>query len=316
MLTEDNEEKAIAALAAGASLAEAAEAGSMSPRSLRRRQHQPDFSARLNVRREVISREIDASLRALARQAVLVLTRTMQPDRPPNLQLRAAIASLQMWARTRDFELEDRVAQVEAIFAEQAATMRNLVAAIELMKCAGQREHPALHRGGPTVTGSSARRRDLTRRLDDLVASATVIQDFNGLEADVLAPRPMYSHGIAGPTQFEQLFPEQLEEIRQGLLPAALTLRSQRDTHVHPRTPQEWAAPLGEDPVLPWITASSRTRIYHLTPRMRSRTWCAASTDYWRKKGLRAIAVLGSLDGMRMRQRFRTYFDERLDAPK
>ena len=134
MITEDCAEQAIAALAAGASMNDAAAVGSMSVRTLRRRLDDPAFAGRLQLKRKVLSEEIDASLRALGRQAALVLERTMQPGQPLALQLRAAIASLQMWSRNRDFELEERVASVEAIFEAQESTVQTLADAIELVK--------------------------------------------------------------------------------------------------------------------------------------------------------------------------------------
>ena len=133
MITEACEEHAIAALAGGAGYAAAAAAG-MSERTLRRRLKDPKFLERLALKLKVVSGEIDAGLRALSQQALHVLNRTMQPDQSPALQLRAASLVLPMWFRTRDFELEERVAEVEKIFEEQANTLLTLVDAIQLMR--------------------------------------------------------------------------------------------------------------------------------------------------------------------------------------
>ena len=131
VIGDDAEERALGALAGGASKAEAARVGPISPRSLRRRLKDPDFRARLSVKRDVVSREIDGNLRALASEAVLVITKTLQRDDQPALQLKAALAVLPMWVRTRSFEIDERIDELEALAVEQETALQNMNEGIE-----------------------------------------------------------------------------------------------------------------------------------------------------------------------------------------
>ena len=126
MIAEAAEEQAIAALATGASLADSAVAGSMSARTLRRRLRNRDFLSRLALKRRVVSRELDENLRALAREAVLVMRVLMRDEDYPVLQFKTANAVLQMWNRTRGFENEQRVDELEVLAEEQSETIAGL----------------------------------------------------------------------------------------------------------------------------------------------------------------------------------------------
>src|SRR5450759_3023820 len=95
----------------------------MSQRSLRRRLQEPDFYARLCLKRKVVSSEIDGNLRALARKAVQVITKILERDDLPALQLKAALAVLPTWIRTRSFDLDERMDELLALAHEQDATI-------------------------------------------------------------------------------------------------------------------------------------------------------------------------------------------------
>jgi len=125
------EERVLGALAGGAPRAEAALAGPMSQRSLRRRLKDPDFHARLSVKLDVVSREIDGTLRALARKSVHVISKILERDDLPALQLKAALAVVPMWVRTRPFENDDRLEELEALAVEQDTLIQNLNEGIE-----------------------------------------------------------------------------------------------------------------------------------------------------------------------------------------
>jgi hypothetical protein len=127
------EERVLGALAGGASKAEAALAGPMSQRSLRRRLKDPDFQARLSLKHGVVSQEIDATLRALTRKSVHVISKILERDDVPALQLKAALAVVPMWVRTRPFENDERLEKLEALAVEQEALIQNLNEAIERM---------------------------------------------------------------------------------------------------------------------------------------------------------------------------------------
>jgi hypothetical protein len=131
VIGDDVEERVLGALAGGASRAQACRAGPISQRSLRRRLRDPEFAARLSVKRDVVSREIDANLRALASRSVLVITKILSRDDLPALQLKAALAVLAMWARTRPFESDERLEELEALALDQDTQIRNLNEGIE-----------------------------------------------------------------------------------------------------------------------------------------------------------------------------------------
>jgi hypothetical protein len=131
VIGDDVEERVLAALVGGAPKSEACLAGPMSQRSLRRRLNDPDFCARLSIKREVVSREIDGNLRALASQSVLVITKILGRDDQPALQLRAALAVLPMWVRTRSFDMDERMDKVVALAHEQDQAIRDLNDVIE-----------------------------------------------------------------------------------------------------------------------------------------------------------------------------------------
>jgi hypothetical protein len=119
VIGDDVEERVLAALAGGASKAAACRAGPMSQRSLRRRLQEPDFCARLCLKREVVSSEIDGNLRALASKSVYVITKILERDDLPALQLKAALAVLPTWIRTRSFDLDARMDELLALAHEQ-----------------------------------------------------------------------------------------------------------------------------------------------------------------------------------------------------
>jgi hypothetical protein len=127
------EERVLGALAGGAPKAEAALAGPMSQRSLRRRLKDPNFHARLSLKHKVVSQEIDGTLRALAKKSAHVISKILDQDDLPALQLKAALAVVPMWVRTRPFENDERLEELEALAVEQGTLIQNLNEAIERM---------------------------------------------------------------------------------------------------------------------------------------------------------------------------------------
>ena len=95
----------------------------MSQRSLRRRLQEPDFCARLCLKRKVVSSEIDGNLRALASKSVHVITKILERDDLPALQLKAALAVLPTWIRTRSFDIDERMDELLALAHEQDAAI-------------------------------------------------------------------------------------------------------------------------------------------------------------------------------------------------
>ncbi len=93
--------------------------------------HDPDFCARLSVKRQVISREIDGNLRALASESVLVITRILKRNDLPALQLKAALAVLPIWMNARSFDIDERVEALEAAASAQEATLQTANEGIE-----------------------------------------------------------------------------------------------------------------------------------------------------------------------------------------
>jgi hypothetical protein len=136
MIGNEVEERVLGALAGGAPRAAAALAGPISERSLRRRLKDPDFHARLSLKHKVVSQEIDGTLRALARKSVHVISKILERDDLPALQLKAALAVVPMWVRTRPFETDERLAELEALAEEQDALMQNFDEGMKRMAAA------------------------------------------------------------------------------------------------------------------------------------------------------------------------------------
>jgi hypothetical protein len=136
MIGNEVEERVLGALAGGAPRAEAALAGPMSQRSLRRRLKDPDFHARLSLKHKVVSQEIDGTLRALARKSAHVISKILERNDLPALQLKAALAVVPMWVRTRPFETDERLEELEALAVEQETLIQNLNEGIERMTAA------------------------------------------------------------------------------------------------------------------------------------------------------------------------------------
>jgi hypothetical protein len=148
MIGNEVEERVLGALAGGASRAEAALAGPMSERSLRRRLKDPDFRARLSLKLEVVSLEIDGTLRALARKSVHVISKILERDDLPVLQLKAALAVVPMWVRTRPFETDERLEELEALAVEQGTLLQNVDEGMERINAAIMANEYGTNRSG------------------------------------------------------------------------------------------------------------------------------------------------------------------------
>ena len=128
------EERTLAAMARGASPAEACAEGPMSLASLQRRLRQDDFVVRLDLKKEVVSGEIDDQLRALMRLGVDVLAKVLKLENNPKLQLAAVRMLMPIWLRTRDFEIEAHVSRLEETAAAQQVQLDAAAAMIEQLQ--------------------------------------------------------------------------------------------------------------------------------------------------------------------------------------
>ena len=114
------EERTLAALARGASPAVACAEGPMSQASLQRRVRRDEFVRRLDLKKEVVSVEIDDQLRALMRLGVDVLAKVLKLETNPKLQL-AAVRML-MPDLVADSRLRDRSPRRESRANRRRAT--------------------------------------------------------------------------------------------------------------------------------------------------------------------------------------------------
>jgi hypothetical protein len=113
MSLTDGDDRAIVAILAGATAEDAAQAGNMSARTLRRHRKDPEFERRIDSRRAGLAGELDSQLRGLAQEAVHVLRHVMRLEGPPELQLRAALGLLPIWLRSRDYDMDNRIHDLE-----------------------------------------------------------------------------------------------------------------------------------------------------------------------------------------------------------
>jgi hypothetical protein len=113
----------VAALAAGATQAQAAEMAGMSERTVRRRLEQPNFAARVVEQRSGLVTQTAARLAGLASSAVDALLDLLAADVAPTVRLRAALGVLEAARVWRECsELEARIAVMEAEVLRQEAT--------------------------------------------------------------------------------------------------------------------------------------------------------------------------------------------------
>lgn len=112
----------VAALAAGATYAEAAARAGVSERTARRRMDDPAFRAALDdARAEVVSRAVDR-LSATATDAVDTLAALLDPGVPPPTRLGAARAVLELGSRLREeHDLAARLGALEEALAPDDA---------------------------------------------------------------------------------------------------------------------------------------------------------------------------------------------------
>jgi hypothetical protein len=109
----DKQERALAALTRGASQDEAAREAGASARSVRRWMASPAFTARLRGARDAAFAATLDALAQLGAEAVAVLRASMEPGNEAPLRLRAAIAALELAAKSRGDDLAERVAELE-----------------------------------------------------------------------------------------------------------------------------------------------------------------------------------------------------------
>jgi hypothetical protein len=109
----------IAALAGGATVAEAAKTAGVSERTAFRRLQDPAFQERLREAREGTIRRAVAMLAEMGTEAAATLRALLEPTVPPTVRLGAARAALELGARLRESEeLARRVAELEAMVSE------------------------------------------------------------------------------------------------------------------------------------------------------------------------------------------------------
>ena len=109
----------IAALAGGATVADAARAADVSERTAFRRLQDPAFQERLREAREGTIRRAVAMLAEMGTEAAATLRALLEPTVPPTVRLGAARAALELGARLRENEeLSRRVAELEAMVSE------------------------------------------------------------------------------------------------------------------------------------------------------------------------------------------------------
>ena len=109
----------IAALAGGATVAEAAKTAGVSERTAFRRLQDPAFQERLREAREGTIRRAVAMLADMGTEAAATLRALLEPTVPPTVRLGAARAVLELGARLRENEeLARRVAELEAMVSE------------------------------------------------------------------------------------------------------------------------------------------------------------------------------------------------------
>jgi hypothetical protein len=106
----------IAALAAGATQAEAARQAGVSERTVRRRLLEPSFAAALAQARRETVRALTAELEAQALRAIETLCQLMHSTQPPQVRLGAARTLLDQVVRYHNaVDFEDRLAELEAL---------------------------------------------------------------------------------------------------------------------------------------------------------------------------------------------------------
>ncbi|MEN6525867.1 MAG: hypothetical protein ABFD84_10480 [Candidatus Polarisedimenticolia bacterium] len=110
-----------AALAAGATQDEAAEAARVSRRTLVRRLNDPAFRARLSDARGLLFREAADLAAGRSRLALETLRELLGPAQPPAVRLGAARALIETAARLREVvDLGARVEELERLAADAA----------------------------------------------------------------------------------------------------------------------------------------------------------------------------------------------------
>jgi len=109
----------IAALAGGATVAEAAKTAGVSERTAFRRLQDPAFRQRLETARQEMVERASAMLAEMGTQAAATLRALLEPTVPPTVRLGAARAALELGARLRENEeLARRLTELETMVSE------------------------------------------------------------------------------------------------------------------------------------------------------------------------------------------------------
>ena len=115
----------VAALAGGATIAEAAERGGVSQRTVYRRLEDADFRAAVQQARAELVTQAVARLAEAGGEAVATLRALLGEGTPPAVRLGAARAVLELGTRLRESEeLERRLSELEATLETQQASGR------------------------------------------------------------------------------------------------------------------------------------------------------------------------------------------------
>lgn len=110
---DPQDELILAVLVAGGSYEDAAAAGGVSARTVRRRMSNEDFAAEVRSRRAERATRISAALLDIGHQAIAVLSEAMEDDNPA-IRLKASQAALTLGQRyRRETEMMDRIEALE-----------------------------------------------------------------------------------------------------------------------------------------------------------------------------------------------------------
>jgi transposase-like protein len=113
----------IMALACGATVEAAAQKAGVSPATVYRRQHEPEFQTLLRAARSGMVERTAASLTALGLEAVRALAELLKPSTPAPVRLGAVRITLESGLKIREIaDLEQRLTALEELMQTQQAT--------------------------------------------------------------------------------------------------------------------------------------------------------------------------------------------------
>jgi hypothetical protein len=157
---------------------------------------------------------------------------------------------------------------------------------------------------------------DLEAGLDDLERFFTQLEEYRDLDAATLEAQIRVQLGRGEPKHYEQLHPDELEDLRSRLLFAALWQRKCRYFAGRPDCPLSAADGLGAQKAAAWITSFFPDEdLPSEGPQVLIDQTHRVGPSFWPDRARWFIAVLGGLDGMVMRRRFFDFYTEWLDEP-